>query len=217
MVEDQRLDQSFRPGDRVAVPWGLDVLEGTVVSGHGEGPDRQVVVNVDLPDTEGESSSQLVTYPAKELEAAARVANERRPGAWLRAYRYEQALRRALEHLVQSEAGLNISPQGRGEPVTADSGADFILDDGNHLVIIEAKAPVSGQVTQQAINQLLHYLIVSRATAGLLVTNAALSAGAQDKLREAHQEGLDIRAIQWRSSDDDSELGRTIRELLLAA
>jgi Restriction endonuclease len=217
MVTDQRSDQSFSPGDRVAVPWGLDVLEGTVVSSHGEGPDRQVVVSVDLPDAERESGSQLATFPAKELEAAAQVASERRPGAWLPAYRYEQELRQVLEHLVASEAGLSILSQGRGEPAAADSGADFILDDGNHRLVIEAKALASGRVTRQTVDQLLAYLSLLRASAGILVTNATLSAEARNKLQKARQKGLNIWVIQWRSPHDNPELDHAIREWLLAA
>src|SRR5262245_27372145 len=103
MVDDRGLGQTFKPGDHVAVPWGLDVLEGTVVSTHGEGPQRRVVVSVDLPDTE---ESQVMTFPARELEEAAQDASERPPGAWLPAYRYEETLRRALERLVKAESGL---------------------------------------------------------------------------------------------------------------
>jgi hypothetical protein len=217
MVTDQRSDPSFSPGDRVAVPWGLDVLEGTVVSSHGQGSDRQVVVNVDLPDTEEESESQLATFAAQELEAAAQVASERRPGAWLPAYRYEQELRQVLEHLVASEAGLSILSQGRGEPATADSHADFILDDGNHRLIIEAKAPASGRVTRQSVDQLVGYLSILHATAGILVTNVALSAEARNKLQEVRQQGLKIWAIRWRSPNDNPKLDQAIREWLLAA
>jgi hypothetical protein len=174
-------------------------------------------VNVVLPDTDEEPGSQLVTFPAKELEAAAQVAGERSPGSWLSSYRYEQALRRVLEHLVSSEAGLNILSQARGESATTDSRADFVLDNGVRRFIIEAKAPVSGQVARQAVDQLLRYLSITHASAGLLVTNVPLSGDALNKLEEAHQEGHDIRTIQWHPSEDDAELERAVRELLLAA
>jgi len=209
MVRDQGLEQSFRPGDRVAVPWGLDVIEGTVVSSHGQGPERRVVVSVDLPDTE---ESQLLTFPVRELEEAAQDASERPPGAWLSAYRYEQALRRVLE-----QSGFNVWPESPEESARTGSRPDFIVDDGDHRLIIEVKAPLSGRVTRKAVDQLLSYLTVSRLKHGLLVTNAALSPDALSELDEAHQRGLDVRAVQWRSPDDNTELGRAIRELLLAA
>lgn len=209
MVRDQGLEQSYRPGDRVAVPWGLDVIEGTVVSSHGQGPQRRVVVSVDLPDTE---ESQLLAFPVRELEEAAQDASERPPGAWLSAYRYEQALRRVLE-----QSGFNVWPESPEESARTGSRPDFVVDDGDHRLIIEVKAPLSGRVTRKAVNQLLSYLTASRLKHGLLVTNAALSPDALSELDEAHERGLDVRAVQWRSSDDNTELGRAIRELLLAA
>lgn len=209
MVRDQRLEQPFLPGDRVAVPWGLDVIEGTVVSSHGQGTERRVVVSVDLPDTE---ESQLLTFPVRELEEAAQDASERPPGAWLSAYRFEQTIRRVLE-----QSGFNVWPESPEESARTSSRPDFIVDDGDHKLIIEVKAPLSGRVTRKAVDQLLSYLAGSRLKHGLLVTNAALSPEALSELDEAHQRGLDVRAVQWRSSDDNTELGRAIRELLMAA
>jgi hypothetical protein len=213
MVTDQGPDPSLDPGDRVAVPWGLDVVEGTVVSTHGEGPERRVVVSVDLPDTD---ESQLVTFPVRELEEAAQVASERPPGAWLSGYRYEQALRRALEQLAKSDPELTYL-RSRAESATADSGADFTLDLGRHRLIIEAKASPSGRVSAKAVDQLMYYVTLSQARHGLLVTNVPLSADALSELDQAHQRGLDLRAVQWRSPDDNRELASVIRELLLAA
>jgi hypothetical protein len=213
MVTDQGPDPSFGPGDRVAVPWGLDVVEGTVVSTHGQGPERRVLVSVDLPDTE---ESQLVTFPIRELEEAAQVASERPPGAWLSGYRFEQAVRRVLEQLLASDPELSYL-QSQAASATADSRADATLDLGGHRLIIEAKTSPSGRISRQAVDQLMTYVTRSQARHGLLVTNAPLSADALSELDEAHQRGLDIRVVQWRTPDDNPELTSVIRELLLAA
>jgi hypothetical protein len=213
MVTNPGPDPSLDPGDRVAVPWGLDVVEGTVVSTHGEGLERRVVVSVDLPDTD---EPQLVTFPVRELEETAQVASERPPGAWLSGYRYEQALRRALEQLAKSDPEPTHLRSQAGSS-TADRGADFTLNLGRHRLIIEAKATSSGRVPAKAVDQLMNYITLSQASRGLLVTNAPLSADALNVLDEAHQRGLDIRAIQWGSPDDNPELASVIRELLLAA
>jgi hypothetical protein len=213
MVTNQGSDLSFDPGDRVAVPWGLDVVEGPVVSTHGQGPERRVVVSVDLPDTE---ESQLVTFPIRELEEAAQDASERPPGAWLSGYRYGQELRRTLEQLAESDPELTYL-QSQAESPTADSRADFTLDLGRHQLIIEAKASPSGRVSRKAVDQLMYYVIRSQARHGLLVTNAPLSADALSQLDVAHKLGIDLRAVQWRSPDDNPQLASVIRELLLAA
>jgi hypothetical protein len=176
-----------------------------------------VVVSVDLPDAEEDSGEQLVTLPAKVLEYAAGVASERQPGAWLSSYRYEEALRRALEYLVQADAELSAQSLEHQHRTAPDSPADFALNLGGHRLIIEAKTSASGWVSRQVIDQLLAYLSGSDDTAGLLVTNADLSIEARKRIQEALHEGYDIRAILWRSPDDNPELGRAIRELLSAA
>jgi hypothetical protein len=151
------------------------------------------------------------------LEDAAAVAGERQPGAWLSSYRYEEALRRALEYLVLPDTELSAQSLERQHLIASDSPVDFTLHLGGHRLIIDAKAPVSGRVSRQAVDQLLTYLSRLNDTAGLLVTNADLSAEARKRLQEALHEGYDIRAIRWRSPDDNPELGRAIRELLSAA
>jgi hypothetical protein len=204
-------DQSFAPGDRVSVPWGLDVLEGTVVSSHGHGPGRQVVVSVELPDTEEET--QLVTFSARLLEDAAEEASERQPGAWLPAYRYEERVRDALERLADDALTGPTLERERpsGQPI------DFILSSGDHRLVIEAKTASSGRVGSKAIDQLMHNLKRSKGSAGLLVSNADLSPAAVERIQQARYDGYNIRAIQWHSMDDNPHLSRTISELLSVA
>lgn len=215
MVKDQECGPPFAPGDRVAVPWGLDVVRGTVVSTSGHGPGRRVVVSVELPGAEGSAETELVTLPATALEDAAKVASEHLPGAWLPAYRYEEALRDALEQLVLGDTGLG--SLGRERLPIHDSPWDFVLDVGGHRLVIEAKSLKSGPISRKIVDRLLAYLSNSRNTAALLVANTALSADAVKRVQEALEQGYGIRAIQWRSSDDNPMLGRAIRELLSPA
>lgn len=217
MVSRENSETVFAPGERVPVPWGLDVLEGTVVSSHGRGVNRRVVVSVDLPDAEGESVEQLVTLPVRVLESAAAVASERKPGAWLPAYRYEEELRHALELLVQTDVELSIGSLDRESAVIPGLRADFVINFGQHRLIIEAKALVSGRVSAEAVNQLLGYVTGLPDAAGLLVTNAELSKDARKRLQQAGEEGYELRAVKWRSQDDNPELGRVITELFPAA
>lgn len=218
MVDDQgRYGRSFVPGERVAVPWGLDVLEGTVVSSHGKGPARRVVVSVELPDTEDGAGSQLVTLSEKDLTAAADLADERRPGSWLPAYHYEEELRRTLESLVGQRSSLGPLSLAHRHRSALDSRVDFTLNAGDRSLIIEAKSSTSGSIASKAIDQLLAYLRLSNATAGLLVTNTALSTGALARLREAAQEGYKVRAVKWLSPDDNTVLLHSIEDLLSAA
>jgi hypothetical protein len=126
-------------------PGVLDVVRGTVVSTSGQGPGRRVVVSVELPGAEGSAETELVTLPATALEDAAKVASEHLPGAWLPAYRYEEALRDALEQLVLGDAGLG--SLGRERLPIHDSPWDFVLDVGGHRLVIEAKSLKSGSMS----------------------------------------------------------------------
>jgi hypothetical protein len=201
----------------VAVPWGLDVLTGTVVESHGEGRARRVVVSVDLPDTGEDPETELVTYRAEDLEAAARIANERQPGAWLSAYRYEEELGRTLERLTH-KIYASLALHWARQTAQLDSGVDFSLDTDDRRLIIEAKSFTSNQpVSRATVEQLLFHLMASHASAALLVTNNRLSSAANERLREAISDGLSIRAVQWDPSEDNTELDQAIRDLLAVA
>jgi hypothetical protein len=217
VVDDQSSGDTFAPGSRVAVPWGLDVLQGTVVDTHGQGPTRRVVVSVDVPDTGEEPGTHLVTYRARDLVAAASVANERQPGAWLHAYQYEEQLGRFLEHILRTEASYWSLDRER-DAAEPESFADFTLHTGNRRVIIEAKAlPPDRSISQNVIDQLLRHLLSSHASAALLVTSNRLSSDASERLQDALRDGLIIRVVQWRSSEDNTDLDQAISDLLSAA
>lgn len=216
MVDDQSTRDPFGPGARVAVPWGLDVLQGTVVDSHGEGAARRVTVSVELPDTGDDPETQLVTYRASDLEAAARVANERQPGAWIQAYKYEEQLSKTLEQFTKTASLLNSSLERQIR--VADFEADFALDaDGRNLVIEAKTLPPNKAISRDTIDKLLALLASSRASGALLVTNRRLSQAASERLQEAINSGFSIRAVHWEPSGDDAELDRAIRELIAAA
>jgi hypothetical protein len=216
VVGDPSTRDPFVPGARVAAPWGLDVLEGTVVDSHGEGSARRVMVSVELPDTGDDPETQLVAYRASDLEAAARVADERQPGAWMQAYKYEEQLSETLKRLTETAQLLNSSLE---RPIRAvDSEADFTLDADGRKLLIEAKTLSPDKaISRDTIDRLLDLLLSSHASGALLVTNRRLSRAAAEVLQEAILNGLSIRAVHWEPSGDSAELGRAIHELTAAA
>lgn len=54
-------------GDRVGVPWGLDVLEGVVLRTYEAGAGTRAVVLVDVPGADGEPESRTVSLPTTDL------------------------------------------------------------------------------------------------------------------------------------------------------
>jgi hypothetical protein len=66
--------QALRPGRRVRVPWGLDVIEGTITEVFGP-PARQFArVRVELAGPDDEGAMEVVTLPVSLLEVTSVVA-----------------------------------------------------------------------------------------------------------------------------------------------
>jgi primosomal protein N' len=63
---------TFKPGDRVKVPWGLDDLIGIVIEVYGPRGAPSVLVEVPVHGASGEVlETTTVSYPASALEPAA--------------------------------------------------------------------------------------------------------------------------------------------------
>lgn len=199
--------QAVQVGDRVRVPWGLDVLDGLVEDIYETSSGRRVVVRVAVP---GSSEAETVTLPAETIEPPEN-AETASPGSWVTGARYERKLGEALQRLVPSlraDTGILVQvAMGRGQ------SADFVVQSGNRKVFIEAKSGTHQRhVTTDMVNQLRRLLRYanSRDVAGLLVTDLDLTPSAQRLLRESPQ----LRAVRWRSSSDDKRLADALASLL---
>lgn len=213
-------ERTYSVGEPVHVPWGLDVVEGVVVSAYGSGEARQVVVKVMLPDAPDDAEDTTVTLPASALEAADLEADERRPGSWLPALHYERELTEAITSIVRRIWGDRARlerPASSAEPELARNvRADIEIKLSDRTVLIEAKAPASGRVSERTVTALVVLLAAAHAAAGLLVTNGELSPGAEERVRDANREGVPLRAVTWRSQRDNQNLARALGELLAA-
>jgi Restriction endonuclease len=220
--------EAFSIGDHVHVPWGLDVVDGVVVNTYGEGDSRQVVVRVLLPDARDQAEDGediTVTLPAQMLEEAEAEAEERRPGAWLPALRYERRLKDALAEILNRQWGDRALVQDReslAQELVEQGRADIEVKLPDRTIIVEVKAPTSGVVPEGAVTAFIAALAAAQVTSlaqgasGLLVTNGELSKAAEDHLRSAAQEGMTLRAVQWRNPRDNRRLARALDELLAA-
>jgi len=220
--------EAFSIGDHVHVPWGLDVVDGVVVNTYGEGDGRQVVVRVFLPDTQDQADDAddiTVTLPAQVLEEAEAEAEERRPGAWLPTLRYERSLRDALAEILNRQWGDRALVRDReslAQELVEQGRADIEVKLPDRTIIVEVKVPTSGVVPEGAVTAFVAALAAAQVTSlvqgasGLLVTNGELSKAAEDHLRSAAQEGMTLRAVQWRNPRDNKRLARALTELLAA-
>ena len=60
----------IRVGQRVRLPWGLDVVEGTVVEMFGPPARRFVRVAVELSDLEDAADAPIIALPVDSVEVA---------------------------------------------------------------------------------------------------------------------------------------------------
>lgn len=205
----------FIPGQRVSVPWGLDVVDGTVVSVSGEGPNRRVVVRVTPSEPDDETESLIMTFRARDLEGAATEANEHRPGSWLFAKEYEDRLRIALRQLLDQ---LPAAPSSTSQPnLVEDAGeGDFVLKAAGRRLLVEAKALRGRELQPDMLEKFWRQVVKYQSPQALLVTNANLSKNAQQRLRELHDSGVDLRIVRWFSSEDNDALGEAIGRILVS-
>jgi hypothetical protein len=195
-------------GDQVRVPWGLDILDGVVEDIYETGSGRRVVVRVAVPGASEDDA--IVTLPAEDVQLRDE-AESTSPGAWVTGARYERRLTEALGRLLSKlpgKAQLKMQPR-----ISPDWEADFAIQSGPRVVLIEAKAGgPQRRITAETVHRLRASLakIRPRATAGLLVTDREVTSAASQLLRETPS----LRAIQWRGPRDDDRLAAALASLL---
>jgi hypothetical protein len=199
-------------GDRVGVPWGLDVLEGLVLRIYETGTGARAVVLVHVPGADDEPESRTVTLPTVDLLPIGEGHELEAPGSWVDEYQFEKAVGEALNRVVLRLAE---SAEVETEPRLGGQRADAIVKIGDHLVVVEAKRVAQ---TPAAFDQLASFLRQVRAdnpdafVGGLLV----LQSGPRGQVaRELAGQGLAI--VNWNTPRDDQKLTAALTRLLEAA
>lgn len=199
-------------GDRVGVPWGLDVLEGLVLRTYETGTGTRAVVVVDVPGADDEPESRTVTLPTTDLLPIGEGHQLEAPGSWVDEYQFEKAVEEALTRAVRR---LSKPAEVETEPRLGDRRLDAIVKVGDHLVVVEVKKAAQ---TSAAYYQLALFLQQIRANnpdafvSGLLV----LQSGPRAQVaRELANQGL--ATVNWNTPRDDQKLTAALTRLLEAA
>jgi hypothetical protein len=193
----------------VRVPWGLDLLEGTVVGLHGRGSAAHAVISLVTPGSEADTPSTVV-FPLTSLEQA-KDAPSGQAGSWLSHVRYEHDVTRALRGLFSPEAEISLDP---------DSGFDLLVRRNNRVVLVVVKYRQRWAAsTLTAELRRWHHAArsVQDAVGVLLVTQAALPFEVE---RQIEANGLIERSlglIRWRSPEDNQRLEQVMNALLSQA
>jgi hypothetical protein len=205
--------QAPRVGDRVGVPWGLDVLEGVVLRTYMTGSGTHAVVSVDVPGADNEPQSRTVTLPTTDLLPIGEGHQLDAPGSWVNEYQFARAVQEAV---ARAASRLSDRAEVEAEPRLGGQRPDFIVRFGDdHLIVVEVKRTAQ---TSDAVNQLASYLHQVRdrnpgaSVGGMLVLQSKPQASVAQELRD---QGL--ATVNWSTARDDSKLAEALTRLLEAA
>lgn len=197
-------------GDRVGVPWGLDVLEGVVIRTYRTGNETRAVVSVDVPGTDEEP--QVVTLRTADLLPVGEGHELAPPGSWVSDYQFTKEVQAALARAVKR---IGRQAEVETEPRLGGRRADAIVRYRDHLLVIEVKTSAN---VANAVSQLTSFLGEVRdrnpdaSVRGVLVLR---SEPEDQAIRELASQGA--TAVSWNTPRDDSKLASELTRLLRAA
>jgi hypothetical protein len=199
-------------GDRIGVPWGLDVLEGVVLRTYATGDATRAVVLVDVPGADDEPESRTVTLPTTDLLPIGEGHELEAPGSWVDEYQFEKAVEEALNRVVRRLAK---PAEVETEPRIGDQRPDALVKLGDHLVVVEVKRAAQ---TSAAVNQLASFLQQIRAHNPDVLVGGLLVLQSKPRTRVARElADLGLATVNWNAPRDDRKLTAALTRLLEAA
>lgn len=208
------MDEEFRTGDKVIVPWGLDELLGEVVGTYPSALGLRVVVRFEIPGAPAGVESTSVTLPASVVAHAFSNETPAASGSWAPPLHYERLVLDALRRVFQLSPRLEML----GIKELKGSEVDFVarLSETSRL-FVEVKYRSLGKVSTDTVMQLAQ---MARRHEGetflLLVTNTSLTNDAVATLSRLKSRGTKFRAVKWQGEEDDSKLEESLQSLLAA-
>ncbi|MGW7514617.1 hypothetical protein ACWGJ2_03375 [Streptomyces sp. NPDC054796] len=200
------------PGQEVQVPWGLDVLRGTVLRTYDTGRGPQAVVRVEVPGVSGSSVDEVtVTLPVRALKAPSGAGGPAPAvGNWVHAMSYERGFYSHLESILES-----LDPKGSTYVHRADLDGeyDFYIarrrkKSLEYEILLYGVLKYSTKKTPLSVKRLqsvISWEKSMRRSKGrlLLVTNVDISAAAVQLFSES---GSHLLWLKWGGPKDDSNL-----------
>jgi hypothetical protein len=198
-------------GQVVSVPWGLDVLEGTVLRVFDTGVGPRVVVQVHVPGTgdAGEGDETTLTLPIDAVEPINNLSDRPQPGSWVTARSYERRVADAISRTITRIA----DPAEISESIP-DHGIDLLIESPGFSIAVEVKYVASrSRLPEREVDRALE--TASRTLLPLLlVTNANLAPGALRAFLARKDIPQRFGLVRWRSPEDDADLESELRLLL---
>lgn len=200
-------------GQTVSVPWGLDVLEGTVLRVYETGAGPRVVVQVRIPGTgEGgaESEDATLTLPTDVVEPIDDRSAKPEPGAWVADRAYERRVADAVLRAISK-----IADVGAISEPSSDRGVDYLIHSGDSNIAVQAKH-LSSSHSRLPAEEVDRAMKIASASVLplLLVTNANPTPGALRAFLGKKETPRKFALVRWRSPADDTDLESELRLLL---
>ncbi|NJP99352.1 hypothetical protein [Streptomyces zingiberis] len=204
------------PGAEVQVPWGLDMLLGTVQRTYDTGRGPQAVVRVHVPGVSGSSVDDVtVTLPVSALEPVPESGGpEEAAGSWVSGLAYERQVFPQLEAVL-----LDIDPTGETRVAIEglEPGHDFyvyrMLPNSPTFNILCLGVIKYTQKKSFPISRVQEELRKFRGMVEpvLLVANADVAPQGKKIM-----ESSDLKVVwqKWRNESDNLELKETLASLL---
>src|SRR5690348_13539004 len=124
--------EALKAGDRVAVPWGVDVREGEVIAVYRTGDVLQAVVRLTVPG--GDDEPPTVVLPADSVTPLSAEHDLPAPGTWLPGFRYEREVANALARvLADPESAVYLNLERSGQEI------DFLVESQQAVIVGEVK------------------------------------------------------------------------------
>ncbi|WP_449349595.1 hypothetical protein [Streptomyces shaanxiensis] len=213
-------DREYEVGESIAVPWGLDTVEGTVVGAYGEGSSQRVLVEVSI----GDGATETLPFSLRALEVARDVEKQSPPGEWVTTARFEESVRNALAGALRYVNPLWGRREGSIQShlrIADDLRIDVAVSLPDRLVIVEAKHYHPGKPVEStvAVDQLRHYLMQLRTrgagrAVGLLIMDREPGMQLMERADSMRMEGFPIWVVEWEPGNPsaDEELRKALNE-----
>lgn len=201
---------TLKVGDRVAVPWGVDIREGEVVAVYETGAVQRVVVRLTVPEGGGDESPTVV-LPADSVTPLSEGRELPAPGSWLHGFRYEREVAGALTRVLadlQPVVRLNAEHLGRE--------VDILVESEQGIIVTEVKTldHLSERQFNAAMRQLREFMVTYPDAKGLLVTSGSLPNSVRKRVNTRGLLSRNLGTVRWRQPGDDKNLRTVVYALL---
>jgi hypothetical protein len=194
-------------GERVRLPWGLDVVDGRVIDAYDGGSGPRVVVEVMIPGVDDGMDLPTVAVPLNSVVPAEPEQKNARRSSWAQLVTLTRHVTEVARSVLSEGARVEVNTTRNAEEF------DTILVTPYREIFIDVKkTSAQGILSARRIDSFIRR--VPPGAAALIVTDGEVGSSALSRIRRSR---VPVRIVTWRNPADDVSLESAIRELQTAA